>query len=71
MTIYDYIWFNPNFRLNNASISIKNYFNFRYKFIKELMTEEGNFVRIESLRNSNVKTNFLEYMGLKGEFLKD
>lgn len=30
------------------------------------MTEEGNFVSLETFRNSNVKTHFLEYMGLKG-----
>lgn len=29
------------------------------------MTEDGNFVSLEILRNSNVRTNFLEYMGLK------
>lgn len=29
------------------------------------MTDEGNFVSLEPLRNSNDKTIYLEYMGLK------
>lgn len=62
----EHIWFNPNIKINNSSIFIKNYFNCGYKFIKDLMTEEGNFVSLETLENSNVKTNFLEYRSLKG-----
>lgn len=59
-------WFNTNIRINNSSVFIMNYFNSGYKFIKDLMTEGGNFVSLETLRNSNVKTYFLEFIGLKG-----
>lgn len=52
-----HIWFNPNIKINNSSIFIKNYFNCDCKSIKDLMTEEGNFVSLEALRNSYVKTN--------------
>lgn len=38
----EHIWFNPNIRINNSSIFIKSYFNSGYKFIKDLMTDEGN-----------------------------
>lgn len=64
----EHIWFNPNIKINNSSIFFKNYFNCVYKFIKDLMTEECNYVGIETLENSNVKTNFLEYRSLKGAF---
>lgn len=62
----EHIQFNPNIKNNNLSIFIKNYFNCGYKFIKDLMTEEGNFVSLETLEDSNVKTNFLEYRSLNG-----
>lgn len=50
----------------NNSFFIKSYFKSGDKFIKDLMEDEGKFVSLVSLRNSNVNvnTNFLEYMGL-------
>lgn len=48
-------WFNTNIRINNSSVFIMNYFNSGYKFIKDLMTEEGNVVSPETVRNSNVR----------------
>lgn len=64
----EHIWFNPNIKINNSSIFLKNYVNCVYKFIKDLMTEECNYVGLETLENSNVKTNFLEYRSLKRAF---
>lgn len=58
-------WFNTNIRINNSSVFIMNYFNSGYKFIKDLMTEECKSVSLEALEKLNIKTNFLEYMGLK------
>lgn len=61
----EHIWFNPNIRINNSSVFIKSYFNSGYKFIKDLMTDEGNFISIETLRNSNVKTFFFRIHGFE------
>lgn len=61
----EHIWFNPNIRINNSSNFIKSYFNSGYEFIKDLMTDEGNFISLETLRNSNVKTNFFRIYGFE------
>lgn len=45
------VLYNFRFDICNLLIIIKKYFNFGYKFIKNLMENEGNFISIEYVKN--------------------
>ena len=57
----DHIWFNPKVKINNAPIFFKHYYNARFVFIRDLFDKDGNFLSLQV----NIKTNFIEYTGLK------
>lgn len=52
------LWFNLRIRINISTIYLKSHFNPGYKFLKNLMADEVNFVSLEP-------SMFLENMGLK------
>lgn len=48
MTYYVHIWFNPDIRINNNDqFKKKSYFISGYKFTKDLIEDEGNFVEVK------------------------
>ena len=53
------------------SFLVMNYQNSQVIFINDLISEDGSFLSYDYIRNSlKVKTNFLEYTGLKKTTLK-
>lgn len=62
---FEHIWYNPRIRINKASVFLKQYFNNGMICIIDLFDPNGNFVTYESIINSNIKTNYLEYVGLR------
>lgn len=61
----EHIWYNPHIRIDSNSAFLKSYFNAGFIIIIDLFDSEGNFISLKSLNNLHVKTNFLEYTGLK------
>ena len=60
------LWYNPKITVGGNSVLYKNYQNSQVIFINDLISEDGSFLSHDYIRNSlKVKTNFLEYTGLK------
>ena len=62
---YKHTWTNPYVRIDNSSIYLKNYYNAGFTFIIDLFDNNGNFISLEGVKELKVKTNFVEYAGLK------
>lgn len=67
----EHIWFNPKVKIDNTSIFLKHYYNAGFVFIKDLLDSDGNFLRLQDMLKLNIKTNFVEYAGLKKAVLAE
>ena len=56
--------------MENSSMCSKTYIEADIVCIIDLFNEDGSFRSLDSLFNLNIKTNFLEYNGLKHCVLK-
>lgn len=66
------LWYNPKITVGGNSVLYKNYQNSQVIFINDLISEDGSFLSYDYIRNSlKVKTNFLEYTGLKKAISKN
>lgn len=60
------LWYNPKITVGGNSVLYKNYQNSQVIFINDFISEDGRFLSYDYIQNSlKVKTNFLEYTGLK------
>jgi hypothetical protein len=57
--------FNPKIKINNMPIFFKHYCNARLVYIRNILDSEGNILSLQDIRKLNIKTNFIEYAGLK------
>lgn len=62
---FEHIWYNPRIKINKASVFLKQYFNNGMICIIDLFDLNGNFITYETIINSKVKTNYVEYVGLR------
>ena len=50
------------------NIYLKNYYNAGFSFIIDFFDNNGNFLSLDGVKELKVKTNFVEYAGLKNAF---
>ena len=66
MNIYkEHIWYNPRHIIGQTSVFLKSYFNAGFVFISDLFDSDKNFLSLDTFKRLDVKTNFIEYSGLK------
>lgn len=53
-----HLLFNPNIRINISTIYMKSHFNSGYKFLKDLMADDANFVSLETLKTQMLRLMF-------------
>lgn len=62
---YEQIWDNPKIQIENKPIFLKHYFNAGIFLLCDLYNLDGNFLSYEQFLEMNIKTNFIEYCGIK------
>lgn len=62
---YEQIWDNPQIQIENKLISLKHYFNAGIFLLFDLYNLDGKFLNYEQFLDMNIKTNFIEYCGIK------
>ena len=65
------IWFNSNLEVGGKSMFIKDWYDNGIRFVKDMYTTDGDIIGIHSLQNNyGIKTNFLEYNGVRSVLRK-
>lgn len=62
---FEHIWYNPRIKINKAFVFLKQYFNNGMICIIDLFDPNDNFITYETIIDSKVKTNYVEYVGLR------